>query len=94
MRIDVACNHKKRRKLYAICVKQKWLCYYCGVRIYMNKSGETVSHKQSATLDHFIPLAKGGDNRQMNLVAACFPCNNTKDAKFPTEFKGFAGEHV
>lgn len=47
---------------------RRWMrtlpCHYCG------KSGGTIDHK--------IPLSKGGPNRRSNCVPACFTCNNLK----------------
>jgi 5-methylcytosine-specific restriction endonuclease McrA len=48
-------------------------CYYCG-------------RKSKLTLDHFVPLAKGGDHCVSNLVFACSPCNSRKRDLDPFEF--------
>jgi 5-methylcytosine-specific restriction endonuclease McrA len=32
------------------------------------------------TVDHVIPLSKGGANRAENIQPLCFPCNNQKGA--------------
>ena len=49
-------------------------CAYCG-------SGGPL------TLDHVVPLARGGLHRIDNLVAACKPCNSRKHAKDELEFR-------
>lgn len=49
-------------------------CYYCG--------------DPSAHIDHYIPLARGGTHTLDNLRAACAPCNFSKGAKLPSEWKG------
>ena len=33
---------------------------------------------ETATVDHVIPLARGGSNADDNLVLACDPCNKEK----------------
>jgi 5-methylcytosine-specific restriction endonuclease McrA len=48
-------------------------CFYCG------KTGELA-------LDHVIPVARGGVHSVGNLVAACQPCNSSKNDKFITEW--------
>ncbi len=48
-------------------------CHYCGA------AGEQV--------DHYFPVAKGGNDRWNNLVAACFGCNNRKSANCGTWFR-------
>lgn len=48
-------------------------CFYCG--------GE------AATLDHVIPIAKGGRHSIGNLVAACKSCNSSKKDKFLITYK-------
>lgn len=46
-------------------------CHYCGCELYWGNS----------TIDHVIPLAKGGRSRADNLVLACKACNNKKGAE-------------
>ncbi len=43
-------------------------CAYCG-------------SKDKLTLDHFIPITKGGSNVQGNLLPACQSCNCSKNSK-------------
>ncbi len=54
----------------------------------VNKSGQVCCHcgkpifvGYGATVDHFIPLNKGGCNRMFNLIPLCKDCNDTKDDK-------------
>ena len=42
---------------------------------------------ENITLDHLIPLARGGEHSVGNLVAACRSCNSSKGNKLPIEFK-------
>lgn len=37
------------------------------------------------TLDHIMPRSRGGANSWENLIACCFPCNNTKADRTPEE---------
>lgn len=37
------------------------------------------------TIDHVIPLSRGGKNKWTNVVAACSKCNNLKGSKTPDE---------
>lgn len=62
---------KYKRKKRAILFKNNWSCYYCG-RPEMENS--------RLTLDHVTPKARGGGNRNENLVAACPDCNQLKAA--------------
>jgi 5-methylcytosine-specific restriction endonuclease McrA len=48
-------------------------CYYCGVAL----TGET------ATIDHVMPLSKGGTWADHNTVLACKACNNAKGDQVP-----------
>lgn len=43
-------------------------CRFCGV----------VLQRHDFTLDHLLPRSKGGPDWDINLVAACSPCNNQK----------------
>ena len=54
-------------------------CFYCGKT---NLKVETDNEKELATVDHVVPLSKGGDKYDPeNLVVACFSCNNNKKDK-------------
>lgn len=49
-------------------------CFYCG-------------SKNQPSLDHIVPLARGGDHSIGNLTTACKPCNSSKGDSFITEWK-------
>lgn len=36
--------------------------------------------------DHYIPVAKGGNNKPYNMVLSCPPCNISRGAKMPVDF--------
>lgn len=58
----------------------EWLllqsCFYCGA------SGRM-------TIDHVVPLARGGKHEADNLVPACQSCNSSKGAKLLEEWDGW-----
>lgn len=47
---------------------QAGICYYCGENV---GSGEL-------TMDHVLPLVRGGQSIKSNLVPACKQCNTSK----------------
>jgi len=51
-------------------------CAYCGKLLIID-----------ITIDHDIPIAKGGTNSIDNLVPCCKPCNSKKHSKTGDEFK-------
>lgn len=54
---------------------QKGICHYCG------KSFAA----QALTMDHIVPLARGGRSVKGNVVPCCKDCNNLKKYKTPVE---------
>lgn len=58
--------------------KQTKVCYWCGEKCLKYH------------IDHYIPIAKGGEHSLHNLVISCPPCNHRKNAKSPYEY---AKEH-
>ena len=46
------------------------VCCYCGA--------------PATTVDHVVPLSRGGRNDWLNTVAACRPCNNRKGDRSPS----------
>lgn len=55
-------------------VRDRFKCGYCG-------SG------QNLTIDHVIPVSRGGKSTFDNCMTACRPCNNRKDRRLPSEAK-------
>jgi 5-methylcytosine-specific restriction endonuclease McrA len=55
------------------------LCHYCGRRV---PPGEL-------TLDHIVPLVRGGRSTRGNCVPACKTCNSAKQDLLPTEWEAY-----
>lgn len=53
-----------------------WRCVYCSKILTI----------VTITMDHRIPLSRGGSNWLSNLVPACVSCNCSKNTKTPKEF--------
>ncbi len=52
------------------------ICYYCGNKF----------KPADLTMDHIVPLARGGLSNKGNLAAACKECNNNKKSMLPIEW--------
>ncbi len=65
---DFFTDAAKRKEVYE---RDCWICYYCG---------EPVT-ETNVTLDHFIPVSKGGTNKKENLKTSCLLCNSIKSGK-------------
>ncbi len=55
------------------------ICYYCGRRF---KPSEL-------TMDHVVPLIRGGRSIKSNLVPACKECNSKKKYLLPVEWEEY-----
>ena len=51
-------------------------CIYCG-------------GKKQTTIDHIIPLSRGGSHSVGNIVPACISCNSSKNAKLVIELRAW-----
>jgi 5-methylcytosine-specific restriction endonuclease McrA len=51
-------------------------CYYCGGKM---------SHNE-LTMDHIVPIVRGGKSVKNNVVPACKDCNNKKKHLLPVEW--------
>src|SRR5208283_587336 len=81
-------NFKARAKRYGVklyCTQIQWLnllkafdfkCFYCHAEL----------SKKTRTLDHKIPLSRGGSNEPENLVPCCRTCNSRKHNMTAEEF--------
>lgn len=61
--------------------EQKKICYWCDIDCENNYH-----------IDHYVPLAKGGEHIIENLVISCPSCNLRKNAKDPYEFAKIKGK--
>ena len=46
-----------------------------------------------ATIDHIVPLSRGGYTEDENLTVCCEPCNVLKDAKYVKDFIALMNNH-
>ncbi len=51
-------------------------CHYCGTRV----------PSRELTLDHIVPLVRGGHSTRGNCVPACRECNSKKQHLLPVEW--------
>jgi 5-methylcytosine-specific restriction endonuclease McrA len=63
-------------------------CMYCGTPMDFTERGRRQSRTR-ATVEHIIPIAKGGSHTWDNTALACASCNSTKGAKTPEEFAAY-----
>lgn len=56
-------------------------CHYCGCE--MKRTGNS---PERFTIDHKIPISRGGGSETANLVASCLACNGAKGARTDGEF--------
>ncbi len=79
-------EHIDREKKRAVQIKktQWWKnriaqgqCYYCGKKYLPT----------DLTMDHIVPLARGGKSTKSNVVPCCKNCNNEKKYLTPVEIK-------
>lgn len=55
------------------------ICHYCGQQF----------APKELTLDHIVPLARGGRSTRGNCVVACKQCNNNKKDLLPLEWEEY-----
>ena len=68
----------------AVLRRDRYICGYCGVRISEKRRGY-VMEKQHFTVDHVLPLSRGGRNTWGNTICACAACNQRKANHLPNE---------
>jgi 5-methylcytosine-specific restriction endonuclease McrA len=54
-------------------------CYYCGAQ----------TPPKELTMDHIVPVIRGGRSVKNNLVTACKECNNKKKNLLPIEWEEY-----
>ena len=58
---------------------QRGVCYYCNSEV----------GKAHLTMDHVVPLSRGGKSKKGNIVPACKACNNKKKYLLPIEWEEY-----
>lgn len=57
-------DHEYRKARLAVLEEAGYICAYCG--------------DVASTVDHLVPLSRGGSNDRENLAASCLACNVTR----------------
>jgi len=88
-------NHRKRARLYKckyepvnkkrVFERDNYKCYLCGTDVVISK----IYREDQATIDHVIPMSKGGAHTYDNVKTCCNKCNWTKGSK-PGTIEGMA----
>jgi 5-methylcytosine-specific restriction endonuclease McrA len=104
-RIGLATEHSHRRKARKLktviekgisknALKKKFgtKCFYCEKEMDFSVGVGRKFNKDMATIEHLIPLARGGEHTWENTVLACRHCNISKNAKTIAEFEDFNRE--
>lgn len=83
---DLVSNHQMRteRQKAKELKKSRWWqnkiqitsCYYCNVEL----------NSDTATMDHVVPISRGGLSKPGNLVPACHQCNLNKRSMTAVEW--------
>lgn len=55
------------------------ICHFCGTKI----------HPRNLTMEHIVPLIRGGKSTKGNVVPACKACNTKKKYLLPIEWKEY-----
>jgi 5-methylcytosine-specific restriction enzyme A len=84
--VDADVLRRERAKARELRQSQWWkrristgVCFYCN---------RTVGHS-ALTMDHRVPLGRGGRSTRGNVVPACKACNTNKKALVPLEWEAY-----
>lgn len=68
----------------AVLQRDQHTCAYCGLRP-GDKQRARILTVRDFTVDHILPLSRGGKNTWSNTVCACYFCNQRKGNRTPHE---------
>ena len=57
----------------------KGVCYYCNRK----------NPPKELTMDHLVPISRGGKSTKGNVVVCCKECNNAKKQLLPMEWEAY-----
>lgn len=80
---EIASERRKARELRSTQwwknLKGRGQCYYC----------KAAFHPSELTMDHIVPVIRGGRSTKGNIVPCCKECNNRKSHMLPVEWEEF-----
>jgi 5-methylcytosine-specific restriction endonuclease McrA len=68
----------------ALLQRDEYTCIYCGVQAGERRQGRRVTNRD-LTIDHLVPLSRGGNSTWGNTACACRWCNHRKADRTPHE---------
>jgi 5-methylcytosine-specific restriction endonuclease McrA len=68
----------------AVLRRDRYTCAYCGIRPGDSQHGQALP-RHNFTVDHILPVSRGGKNSWGNTVCACPVCNQRKGNRTPDE---------
>ncbi len=84
--VDADELRRQRAKARELRASQWWkrrvsdgVCHYCRHRV----------GPKALTMDHLVPLGRGGRSARGNVVPSCKDCNNRKKALLPVEWQEY-----
>lgn len=77
---------QERQKARSLRASQWWkrrcakgICYYCN----------RPTQPKELTMDHIVPLSRGGRSTKGNVVPSCKECNTNKKHRLPMEWEAY-----
>lgn len=74
---------RRAKRVKYVAARDGWHCWYCRIPVVPDAAPGLMPnahgiHVSVATVDHVVPLCRGGTNDRTNLVLACSWCNGKK----------------
>lgn len=63
--------------------RAEWQCWYCGVEVVVEGNDAVIG----ASIDHVLPLDRGGKHEIENFVTCCRRCNSAKRNRTTEEYR-------
>lgn len=77
-------KNKEIRHRYKVFERDGYECWYCGLQLDADAPG---NDSLCPTLDHKVPMCRGGNDDESNLVTACRSCNCKKGRKTVDDYR-------
>ena len=81
-------GRRKAAKVRPELLTGDWRCYLCGTRLTVIENGHSLPAAEKPdnlfTVDHVVPVSRGGGNTPDNRRACCWKCNRAKANAMPS----------
>lgn len=82
--VNVPSRNKKWSRR-GVMERDNYTCVFCGISAGQQRNRNGRWHQRDFTIEHIVPVSRGGKSTWGNTACACYACNHKKADRMPNE---------